>query len=183
MFSFASTHCMSAFGALIIVVLTLSGPDRINSYGRPTICSLELMDTMAFQQNIQNTGSKVVTGAIFQNNVNVRVFDSTEKFPLRHATPPHSKSISSFSTFLLCKSRQISCFQQLAEIIKLFTHKRNSLKRTSRSSRLPRPPSRPAKCTGRCESRSISGSIDICPDNRFLSNRHHITCPCRRSFP
>jgi hypothetical protein len=76
---------------MIAFVGTFFCPDRIDPYGCPAICSLELMDPMALQQDVQYSRSEMVIGTVFQNDINVRVLDFTKEFPLRHESPPKNR--------------------------------------------------------------------------------------------
>jgi hypothetical protein len=73
---------------LINGIFTLSGAYPVNSDRRPTTCSLEFMDAMTFQKDIQDARSKVVVAAILEDDVNVKVLHFIWKYLFRHVTPP-----------------------------------------------------------------------------------------------
>jgi hypothetical protein len=65
----------------------LSGPHWIDPNRGPTILSPELMYTMTLEKDIEHARSKVVVGAVFQDNVYVRAFSSTKEYMFRHISP------------------------------------------------------------------------------------------------
>jgi hypothetical protein len=64
---------LSAILTVVMMVegLSLWSSDRINSDSRPTARSLELVYAPGFQKHTQNTWSKMMIGAVLQDNIDV----------------------------------------------------------------------------------------------------------------
>ena len=81
--------CSPALRTLVTIAISApTGAYRVNTYGCPSARPFELVYPMAIQQDIKHARGKVVVGAVFKDDIDIRAFSFTEEDSFGNVTPP-----------------------------------------------------------------------------------------------